>query len=98
MPVGSGERGLAIKLAIAPPCDEHVACWRRQGVPHTVKTIAEYLEHALQFERLAAEVSDAKFKADLENQAKAYRKLATGRANKLGLSPPSAQKDAGTIG
>jgi hypothetical protein len=50
--------------------------------------IAEYLEHALQFERLAAEVPDTKLKADLENQAKAYRKLAAERANKLGLPGP----------
>jgi len=28
--------------------------------------IAEYLEHALQFERMAAEENDAKLKAELE--------------------------------
>jgi hypothetical protein len=97
MPVDSGERGRAIKSAIAPACVEHVACRKAYGW-HAVKMIAEYLEHALQFEHLAAEVPDAKLKAVLENQAKAYRKLATERANELGLSPPSAQKDAGSIG
>ena len=53
--------------------------------------IAEYLEHALQFERLAAEEKDAQLKADLEKQANAYRKLAEERAKKLGLAPPPAR-------
>jgi hypothetical protein len=61
----------------------------RSGVVLAVKMIAEYLEHALQFERMAAEEKDAGLKADLEKQAKAYRKLAGERASKLGLpSPP----------
>jgi hypothetical protein len=61
---------------------------RALGLRFAVKMIAEYLEHALQFERMAAEESDAKLKADLEKQAKAYRKLAGERASKLGLPPP----------
>jgi len=52
------------------------------------KMIAEYLEHALQFERLAAHVQNPKIKEDFEKQAKAYRKIAAERANKLGLQPP----------
>jgi len=58
------------------------------GLRFAVKMIAEYLEHALQFERMAAEENDAKLKAELEKQAKAYRKLAVERASKLGLPPP----------
>jgi hypothetical protein len=53
-----------------------------------VKMIAEYLEHALQFERMAADEKNPELKADLEKQAAAYRKLAAERANKLGLQPP----------
>lgn len=38
--------------------------------------IAEYLEHALQFERMAAREKNPELKAQLEKQAAAYRKLA----------------------
>jgi hypothetical protein len=47
--------------------------------------IAEYLENALRFERLAADEPNPKLKADFEKQAVAYRKLATERSIKLGL-------------
>jgi hypothetical protein len=50
--------------------------------------IAEYLENAFKFERMAAEETDPKLKANLEKQAVAYRKLASERAHKLGLEPP----------
>jgi hypothetical protein len=50
--------------------------------------IAEYLEHALQFERMAGEEKNPQLKAQLERQAAAYRKLAAERAKKLGLQPP----------
>jgi hypothetical protein len=53
-----------------------------------VKMIAEYLENAFKFERMAAEETDPKLKANLEKQAVAYRKLASERAHKLGLKPP----------
>jgi hypothetical protein len=55
----------------------------------TMELLSEYLEHALTFERLAADEANPKLKADLERQAKAYRKLAAERAAKLGLPPPS---------
>jgi hypothetical protein len=35
------------------------------------------MEHALQFERMAAEEADHKLRASFEQQAAAYRKLAT---------------------
>jgi DICT domain-containing protein len=42
--------------------------------------IAEYLEHALEFERLAASEADSELKIQLQKQAKAYRQLAAERA------------------
>ena len=50
--------------------------------------IAEYIEHALQFERMAADEKDPKLRAELEKQATAYRKLAAERAQRLGLKMP----------
>jgi len=52
--------------------------------------IAEYLEHALQFERMAAEATDPSFKESMLKQAAAYRKLAGERAGRLGLPQPPA--------
>ena len=49
--------------------------------------IAEYLEHALQFERMAENEKNPELKSQLEKQGAAYRKLATDRAGKLGLQP-----------
>jgi hypothetical protein len=54
-----------------------------------MKLLTEYLEHAQQFERLAADENDPKLRAQLEGQASAYRKLAAQRAKKLRLPPPS---------
>lgn len=53
-----------------------------------MRMIAEYLEKALQFERLAADEKDSKLKAALAKQAVDYRKLASERASKLGLPEP----------
>ena len=50
--------------------------------PVNMKMIAEYLEHALHFERMAAEASDSALKESLRKQAVAYRKLATERAER----------------
>jgi hypothetical protein len=41
-----------------------------------MEMLAEYLEKAIAFERMAADEKGAKLKADLEKQATAYRKLA----------------------
>jgi len=41
--------------------------------------LAEYLEHARQFERLAAEETNLIIKAQFEKQAESYRKLAERR-------------------
>ena len=50
-----------------------------------MRMITEYIEHALTFERLAAEVQNPKLKADLVGQARAYRKLAAEPGRKLDL-------------
>ena len=54
-----------------------------------MKMLNEYLDHALSFERLAAEESNANLKTQFQKQAQAYRKLATERAARYGLPPPS---------
>jgi hypothetical protein len=51
--------------------------------------LAEYLERAVNLERLAASERDSNFKTQLLNQAAAYRKLAAKRAKQYGLPPPS---------
>ena len=53
-----------------------------------MKMIAEYLEHALAFERLAAVEIIPTVKDDFEKQAAAYRSLAAKRAALLGVEPP----------
>jgi len=50
--------------------------------------LAEYLDHALEFERMAANEQNPQVKVQLEKQAAAYRKLAAGRAKLLGMEPP----------
>jgi hypothetical protein len=58
-----------------------------------MKMIAEYLEHAIHFERMAAEASDAGLKVRMLEQAQAYRKLADERAARAKIShPPDPQK------
>jgi hypothetical protein len=62
-----------------------------------MKMIAEYLEHALQFERMAAEASDPALRESLSRQALAYRKLAAERAERQGLPrPPPPRFDHGS--
>jgi hypothetical protein len=56
-----------------------------------MKMLAEYLEKAIAFERMAADEKDAKLKADLEKQAAAYRKLAVQRA-RTNTSPTDQPK------
>jgi hypothetical protein len=53
-----------------------------------MKMIAEYLEHALQFEQMASEAKDQRLKADLLAQADAYRKLAEKRVSKMNMPMP----------
>ncbi len=53
-----------------------------------MKMLAEYLEKAISFERMAAAEKDAKLKSDLEKLAASYRKLAADRAKELKLPEP----------
>jgi hypothetical protein len=48
-----------------------------------MQRLAEYLENARQFERLAADERNPEIKAQFEKQAAAYRKLAERRAEFL---------------
>jgi hypothetical protein len=54
-----------------------------------MKLLTEYLDRAVSLERLAANEQDSNFKSQLLNQAAAYRKLASKRAEEYGLPPPS---------
>lgn len=54
-----------------------------------MKLLTEYLERAINLERIAASEQDSKFKTELLNQATAYRKMAAKRAEQYGLPPPS---------
>lgn len=60
-----------------------------------MKLLMEYLERAVQLERLASSERDADFKEQLLTQAKAYRQLAAKRAKDYGLPAPSALELAG---
>ena len=61
-----------------------------------MKLIAEYLEHALQFERFADLEDNPELKAELQKQAAAYRNLAVDRSKKLGLNLPPDAFDRGS--
>ena len=53
------------------------------------KLVAEYLERAHQFERMAAAESNPAVKAEFEKQAAAYQKLAAKRAKEMGMQLPA---------
>ncbi len=55
-----------------------------------MKMLAEYLEHALQFERWANDTKDAKLKGQFLKQAAEYRELAEERAVVIGMAKPLA--------
>ena len=61
-----------------------------------MKMLAEYLEHALEFEGMARQATDAALKAKFQEQAEMYRKLADKRARQLGLRPPDGTPPDGT--
>jgi hypothetical protein len=56
--------------------------------------IAEYLEHAMQFESMAGEATDPKLRESLLAQARAYRKLADDRAMRLKITAPPGPNDS----
>jgi hypothetical protein len=54
--------------------------------------IAEYLEHALQFERWASQTDNATLKQQFLKQAAEYRRLAEERAAQIGMTKPPTQR------
>lgn len=54
-----------------------------------MKLLLEYLERAVQLEKLAADEAKPEFRDQLLKQAAAYRKLAAERAEEQGLPMPS---------
>jgi hypothetical protein len=54
-----------------------------------MKMLTVYLEHALEFERLASSEQSEAFKAELLKQATAYRMLAEKRGEQYGVPKPS---------
>jgi hypothetical protein len=60
-----------------------------------MKMIAQYLEKAIDFEKMALKEKDLRLKDSLLNLAAAYRKLADERARKLNLLvPPGRPKSS----
>ena len=55
-----------------------------------MKMLTEFLDRAIEFEKLAASEPNDAFKAELIKQADSYRKLAAKRAERYGLPMPSA--------
>ena len=53
-----------------------------------MKLVAEYLDNALAFERIAATEKNPALRSEFEKEAAAYRRLAARRAIDLGLEPP----------
>ena len=67
---------------------------RVAGSRDFMKMVAEYLEHALQFEKLAEDTQDPAFKDSLLKQAQAYRRLAGERAHALKTpGPPHSKRE-----
>jgi hypothetical protein len=59
-----------------------------------MKMVAEYLEKAHAFERMAASETNPELKTSLLDQAKAYQKLAGERAKNQGLPFPPPQSNS----
>lgn len=64
------------------------------GARSQMKLVAEYLEQAVQFERLAATEKDPQLKAQFEKQAAAYHRLAAKLATELGVPLPKPENSA----
>ena len=52
-----------------------------------MKLVAEYLEQAVRFDRMATEATGPKLKESVQKQAAAYRQLAEKRAAEIKLPP-----------
>jgi hypothetical protein len=58
-----------------------------------MKMLTEYLERALEFEALADREEDEAFKAELQKQAAAYRKLAESAPSNMAFPGRARQMD-----
>jgi len=56
-----------------------------------MKMLPEYLEHVIEFERMADATEDGALKEQFLKQAEAYRKLAQKRAIQIGFGKPPSQ-------
>jgi hypothetical protein len=56
--------------------------------------IADYLEYAIRFERMAEDAIDLSFKRSCQEQAAAYRRLAAQRAKQLNVPLPKRPPEA----
>jgi hypothetical protein len=56
-----------------------------------MKMVAEYLEHAIQFEKMAADATEPTLKDSFAKQALAYRRLAAERAQRHHVVQAPAQ-------
>lgn len=63
-----------------------------------MKLLTEYLDRAVNLERLAVSEPDSAFRTELLNQAAAYRELAARRAEQYGLPAPSPPDSNGVRG
>jgi hypothetical protein len=61
-----------------------------------MKMLAEYLEHAIEFERMADETAEGALKEQFLKQARAYRKLAEKRAIEVGFRKPPPESRPST--
>jgi hypothetical protein len=55
-----------------------------------MKHLGEFLDNAVKFERMAEEATDPVLKGAMEEQARAYRRMAAKRAEQLGMPAPSS--------
>ena len=55
----------------------------------SLKLLTDYLDRAVNFERLASIESNTAARGQFLEQARAYRRLACKKARELGLPPPS---------
>jgi hypothetical protein len=59
-----------------------------------MQTMVEYLERAQQFEHMAQNAADPALRANVIEQAEAYRKLAHKRAEEHGIPIPPIPKNS----
>lgn len=59
-----------------------------------MKMLAEYLEKAISFERMALAENDPKLRSELEKQGRAYRELASERARQIKLPEGSQHSNS----